>query len=107
MIESPGNDIIACTTLAATGCNAIMFSTGRGTPLGCVVPTLKIASNSALAAKKRDWIDFDAGKMLTGDTEAAVTELYDLLLDTIEGKATKCDLRGDKQIAIMKTGVTL
>ena len=107
MIESPGNDIIACTTLAATGCNAIMFSTGRGTPLGCVVPTLKIASNSALAAKKRDWIDFDAGKMLAGDTEAAVTELYDLLLDTIEGKATKCDLRGDKQIAIMKTGVTL
>ena len=107
MIESPGNDIIACTTLAATGCEAILFSTGRGTPLGCVVPTLKIASNSALAAKKADWIDFDAGKMLAGDTEAAVTELYDLLLDTIEGKATKCDLRGDKQIAIMKTGVTL
>jgi len=107
MIESPGNDIIACTTLAATGCNVILFSTGRGTPLGSVVPTLKIASNSPLAAKKKDWIDFDAGVMLTGDTEAAALALYDLLLDTIEGKATKSDLRGDKQIAILKTGVTL
>ena len=107
MIESPGNDIIACTTLAATGCNAILFSTGRGTPLGSVVPTLKIASNSALAAKKKDWIDFDAGKMLAGDIDKAAMELFDLLLDTIEGKATKSDLRGDKQIAIMKTGVTL
>jgi len=107
MIESPGNDIIACTTLAATGCNVILFSTGRGTPLGSVVPTLKIASNSPLAAKKKDWIDFDAGVMLTGDVEAAAQALYDLLLDTIEGKATKCDLRGDKQIAILKTGVTL
>lgn len=107
MIESPGNDIIACTTLAATGCNVILFSTGRGTPLGSVVPTLKIASNSPLAAKKKDWIDFDAGVMLTGDVEAAAQALYDLLLDTIEGKATKSDLRGDKQIAIMKTGVTL
>ncbi|MBO4472366.1 MAG: altronate dehydratase [Clostridia bacterium] len=107
MIESPGNDIIACTTLAATGCNVILFSTGRGTPLGSVVPTLKIASNSPLAAKKKDWIDFDAGVMLTGDVEAAAQALYDLLLDTIEGKATKSDLRGDKQIAILKTGVTL
>ena len=108
VIESPGNDIIACTTLAATGCSAIMFSTGRGTPLGTIVPTLKIATNSALAHKKSGWIDFDAGRMLTEkDTDEIVTELYNCLLDVIEGKRTGNEERGDKQIAILKTGVTL
>ncbi len=108
VIESPGNDIIACTTLAATGCSAILFSTGRGTPLGGVVPTLKIASNSPLAAKKKGWIDFDAGAMLTApDTDTIVNDLYNLVLDVIEGKKTTSELRGDKQIAILKTGVTL
>lgn len=108
IIESPGNDIIACTTLAATGCSAILFSTGRGTPLGSVVPTLKIASNSVLAQKKKDWIDFDAGRMLSEkDVDSLALELYDLLLDVIEGKRTTSEARGDKQIAILKTGVTL
>ena len=108
VIESPGNDIIACTTLAATGCSAILFSTGRGTPLGGVVPTLKIATNTPLANKKKDWIDFDAGRMLTmSGTDEIAMALYDLVLDTIEGKQTTCEMRGDKQIAIMKTGVTL
>ena len=108
VIESPGNDIIACTTLAATGCNAILFSTGRGTPLGSVVPTLKIASNSPLAAKKPGWIDFDAGRMLSAkDATEIAEELYNLLLDVIEGKTTSGEARGDKQIAILKTGVTL
>ena len=107
VIESPGNDIIACTTLAATGASAIMFSTGRGTPLGSVVPTLKIASNSPLAAKKSGWIDFDAGRMLSSDVDEMVTELYNLLLDVFEGKKTGNETRGDKQIAILKTGVTL
>ncbi len=107
IIESPGNDIIACTTLAAAGCSVIMFSTGRGTPLGSIVPTLKIASNTALAMKKKDWIDFDAGRMLVKDTDALVDELYNYLLDIIEGKKTGNETRGDKQIAILKTGVTL
>ncbi len=107
VIESPGNDIIACTTLAATGASVIMFSTGRGTPLGSVVPTLKIASNTPLAKKKSGWIDFDAGRMLTSDVDQMAMELYDLLLDVFEGKKTGNEERGDKQIAILKTGVTL
>ena len=108
VIESPGNDIIACTTLAATGASVIMFSTGRGTPLGSVVPTLKIASNSPLAMKKKGWIDFDAGRMLSApEVDDIVKELYDLLLDTFEGKRAGNEMRSDKQIAIMKTGVTL
>lgn len=107
VIESPGNDIIACTTLAATGASVIMFSTGRGTPLGSVVPTLKIASNTPLAKKKSGWIDFDAGRMLTADVDQMATDLYNLLLDVFEGKKTGNEERGDKQIAILKTGVTL
>lgn len=108
VIESPGNDIIACTTLAAAGANAIMFSTGRGTPLGSVVPTLKISSNTPLALKKSGWIDFNAGDTLDGRSmDEATFALYDLLLDTVEGTLTSGEKRGDKQIALMKTGVTL
>ena len=108
VIESPGNDIIACTTLAAAGANAIMFSTGRGTPLGSIVPTVKISSNSALAEKKSGWIDFNAGDILFGTpTDDAVLALYNELLDIAEGKPTSCETRGDKQIALLKTGVTL
>ncbi len=108
VIESPGNDIIACTTLAAAGANAILFSTGRGTPLGSVVPTIKISSNSALAEKKRDWIDFNAGDILFDTpTDEAVFRLYNELLDVLEGKLTLNERRDDKQIAILKTGVTL
>ncbi|MBP5405076.1 MAG: altronate dehydratase [Clostridia bacterium] len=108
VIESPGNDIIACTTLAAAGCNVILFSTGRGTPLGSVVPTVKIASNSPMAEKKTAWIDFDAGVTLFGKSmDEATMDLYNALLDVVEGKETSNERRGDKQIAIMKTGVTL
>ena len=108
VIESPGNDIIACTTLAAAGANAILFSTGRGTPLGSIVPTVKISSNSALAEKKSGWIDFNAGDILFGTpTDDAVLALYNELLDIAEGKPTSCETRGDKQIALLKTGVTL
>lgn len=108
VIESPGNDIIACTTLAAAGANAIMFSTGRGTPLGSIVPTVKISSNSALAEKKSGWIDFNAGDILFGTpTDDAVLALYNELLDIAEGKPTSCETRGDKQIALLKRGVTL
>ena len=108
VIESPGNDIIACTTLAAAGCNVIMFSTGRGTPLGSVVPTMKIATNTSMAEKKHSWIDFNAGETLYGKSmDDATIEMYNYLLDVCEGKATSNETRGDKQIAIMKTGVTL
>ena len=85
-----------------------MFSTGRGTPLGSVVPTMKIATNSPMAEKKHSWIDFNAGETLYGKSmDDATIEMYNYLLDVCEGKATSNETRGDKQIAIMKTGVTL
>lgn len=108
VIESPGNDIIACTTLAASGCNMIMFSTGRGTPLGSVVPTLKLSTNTPLSINKSAWIDFNCGETILGQSmDECIDCMYNLLLDTAEGKRTSNERRGDKQIAILKTGVTL
>lgn len=108
LLEAPGNDAVSSTALAAAGAQMILFTTGRGTPLGFPVPTLKIASSSGLAARKPHWIDFDAGTILAGETlEAAADRLFDLLLATASGEPT-CNERNDEcEIAIWKRGVTL
>ena len=86
----------------------ILFTTGRGTPLGFPAPTLKIATNTDLARRKPHWIDFDAGRVLDGeDAEAAAEALYRLVLDTASGKPAKNELNGEREIAIWKRGVTL
>jgi len=108
LLEAPGNDAVSCTALAAAGATVLLFTTGRGTPLGFPVPTLKIASNSALARKKPHWIDFNAGVLIEGCAAADVADkLFDLVLDTASGKQT-CNERADERdIAIWKSGVTL
>lgn len=100
LLNGPGNDMVAVTNLTAAGCHLILFTTGRGTPLGAPVPTIKIATNSALREKKKHWIDFDAQK---GNAE----ELFDLILQTTDGKETKNEENGYREIAIFKDGVTL
>lgn len=100
LLNGPGNDIVAVTDLCAAGCQLILFTTGRGTPLGAPVPTIKIASNTALANRKTGWIDFDAQ---TGADES----LFDLIIETVNGKKTKNELNGFREIAIFKDGVTL
>ncbi len=100
LLNGPGNDMVAVTNLAAAGCQLILFTTGRGTPLGAPVPTLKIATNSALAARKKSWIDFDA-QLQNADT------LFDLLLQTANGAQTKNEANGFFEIAVFKDGVTL
>jgi altronate hydrolase len=108
LLEGPGNDIVSTTALTAAGAHLILFTTGRGAPLGAPVPTLKIASNSALAHKKPAWIDFDAGRMLSEPADAIRGELFQLLLDTINGAIlTKNELNNYREIAIFKNGVTL
>ena len=74
LLSAPGNDGVAVTALAASGCHMVLFTTGRGTPLGGVVPTMKIATNSDLASRKPHWIDFDAGPIATGETTVEGSE---------------------------------
>ena len=109
LLQGPGNDAVSCTALAASGANMVLFTTGRGTPLGVPVPTVKISSNSNLATRKKHWIDFDAGQLLRLDKtqDECTQEFFDLLLEIASGKATKNELNQFKEISIWKGGVTL
>ncbi len=108
LLEAPGNDAVSSTALVAAGATVLLFTTGRGTPLGFPVPTLKIASNSALAAAKPNWIDFDAGRVLAdGDVDAVADDLFDLVIATASGEAARNEINGEREIAIWKNGVTL
>ena len=105
LLNGPGNDIVAVTNLMAAGAHLILFTTGRGTPLGSAVPTIKISTNTPLAQKKKHWIDFDAGPMLEGkDLEE---EFFSFVLQVASGKETKNEQNGYEEIAIFKDGVTL
>jgi len=108
LLEAPGNDAVSCTALTAAGATLLLFTTGRGTPLGFPVPTLKISSNSALAHKKPHWVDFNAGVLVEGQAPAEVASaLFDLVLDTAAGRQTCNERAGERDIAIWKSGVTL
>lgn len=108
LVNGPGNDMVAVTNLAASGAHMILFTTGRGTPLSSVVPTLKISTNSPLAKKKPHWIDFDAGVLLDGaDMDALSEELMARCLAVANGKQSKSEEKGFYDIAIFKDGVTL
>ena len=109
VLNGPGNDIVACTALSAAGAHIILFTTGRGTPLGSAVPVIKISTNSSLSERKGNWIDFNAGRLLDdgADKNKVADELYSLILQTAEGKLTASEKNGFHEIAIWKNGVTL
>lgn len=108
LLCSPGNDIVSTTALTAAGAHMILFTTGRGTPLGAAVPTVKISSNSPLAERKPGWIDFDAGVLLNGtDFNTAANELEKLILKTASGEKTKNEKNAFFEFAIWKDGVTM
>ncbi|WP_126174324.1 UxaA family hydrolase [Altericroceibacterium xinjiangense] len=107
LLEAPGNDAVSSTALAAAGATLVLFTTGRGTPLGFPVPTVKIASNSNLAASKRDWIDFDAGRALSESTVGVDEAFRELLMAVAGGQSTAAERLGQRAIAIWKRGVTL
>jgi altronate hydrolase len=107
LLEAPGNDAVSSTALAAAGATVILFTTGRGTPLGFPVPTVKIASNSDLAQRKPGWIDFDAGQVLTDGFEAAEEALIDRIVAIASGAETAAERNGEREIAFWKRGVTL
>jgi altronate hydrolase len=107
LLNGPGNDMCAVTNIGAAGCHMVLFTTGRGTPFGGFVPTIKIATNSDIAAKKSNWIDFNAGAVLESDFNTQLEKLIDLIVDTANGKPTKNEINNTREIAIFKTGVTL
>jgi altronate hydrolase len=107
LLEAPGNDAVSCTALAAAGATMILFTTGRGTPLGFPVPTVKIATNSALAARKPGWIDFDAGAVIDDGFDVAEEALLDRVVAIAGGAETAAERNGEREIALWKRGVTL
>ena len=108
LLSAPGNDLVASTALAAAGAQIVLFSTGRGTPFASPVPTVKISSNTALAQKKRGWIDFDAGALLSGRTLPEMSRaLMEYVLAVAGGQLVCSEEKGYHDMAIFKTGVTL
>lgn len=107
LLNGPGNDMCAVTNIGAAGCHMVLFTTGRGTPFGGFIPTVKIATNSDIATKKSNWIDFNAGAVLDTDFDVQLEKLIDLIVETANGKKTKNEINQTKEIAIFKTGVTL
>ncbi|MDR2738649.1 MAG: altronate dehydratase family protein [Treponema sp.] len=108
LLEGPGNDMVSTTAMTAAGAHLILFTTGRGTPLGAPVPTVKISSNTALSEKKKNWIDFDAGALFDAGMEALCSDLLELIIDVASGrKKTRNELNGYREIAIFKNGITL
>ena len=95
LLSAPGNDLVAATALASAGCQLVLFTTGRGTPFGSFVPTMKISTNSKLAVNKPKWIDFNAGSLVENDLMEDIAERFIRFVIDV------------REIAIFKSGVTL
>ena len=108
LLSAPGNDLVAATALASAGCHMVLFSTGRGTPFGTFVPTMKISTNSNLYNRKTNWIDFNAGQLVDGKTMTElVPEFIDKVLAVASGEKARNEINGYSEISIFKNGVTL
>lgn len=108
LLSAPGNDLVASTALASCGCHIVLFTTGRGTPFGTFVPTMKISTNSNLAKNKPGWIDFNAGVILEDESmEETCKRFTDYIIKVASGELVNNEKKGYREIAIFKTGVTL
>jgi len=108
LFSAPGNDLVAATALGSAGCHLVLFTTGRGTPFGSFVPTMKISTNSTLAANKPGWIDFNAGVILENKTFDETHESFvDYILKVASGELVNNEKKNYREIAIWKSGVTL
>jgi altronate hydrolase len=108
LLCAPGNDLVASTALAAAGCQMVLFTTGRGTPFSTFVPTLKVSTNSDLAKRKPQWIDFDAGVLLEKQTmDETLHDFCQLIIDVANGHPVHAEQAGTSEISIWKNGVTL
>ena len=108
LLSGPGNDLVSSTALGASGCHLILFTTGRGTPFGSFIPTLKISTNTALSTYKPHWIDFNAGTLIENKSVSDVLQqLIDKVIQTANGEKVNHEKSGFREIAILKSGVTL
>ena len=107
LLQGPGNDLVASTALAISGAQIVLFTTGRGTPFGCPIPTAKVSSNSRLAQFKKNWIDFDAGRLLSEDADEVDAAFYQYVLDIASGRKVHAESLSKTDLAIFKDGVTL
>ena len=108
LLSAPGNDLVASTALASAGCHIVLFTTGRGTPFGTFVPTMKIATNPTLASRKPNWIDFSAGQLIEGKTmEQLLPEFIDKIVAVASGEKSRNEINDYREISIFKNGVTL
>ena len=109
LLSAPGNDLVATSALVASGCHIVLFTTGRGNPYGGFVPTVKISTNTELYNKKRNWIDFNAGKLVTENIslEELTTEFIDYIIKVINGEKVNNEKNKFQELAIFKSGVTL
>lgn len=108
LLSAPGNDLVAASALAAAGCQLVLFTTGRGTPFGSFVPTMKISTNSALFKKKPHWIDFNAGVLVEDSSRKDVLENFiQYIIKVSSGEKVNNEKNDFREIAIFKTGVTL
>ncbi len=106
LMQTPGNDLVSTTAKASAGCVIILFTTGRGTPFGCFVPTVKIATNTPLATKKHRWIDFDAGRLLDEPSDVVDADFRELVLRIVNGERASNERNAMQEIAIFKDGPT-
>jgi Altronate dehydratase len=108
LLSAPGNDLVATTALAASGCHMVIFTTGRGTPFGGFVPTVKVATNSNIYNKKSNWFDFNAGVLVEDKSmEDTLETLIELIIEISNGKKSKNEINQFRNLAIFKSGVTL
>lgn len=108
LLSAPGNDLVASTALAASGAHIVLFTTGRGTPFACPVPTMKISTNTTLSKKKNNWIDFNCGSLVENeDMDTLKNRFFDFVIEVASGKKVKSEEAGFHDMAIFKQGVTL
>ena len=108
LLSAPGNDLVASTALASAGCQIVLFTTGRGTPFGTFIPTMKISTNSTLYRNKPNWIDFNAGQLVEGrPMKDVLNDFIDKIISVASGEKSRNEINGYREISIFKNGVTL
>lgn len=107
LLQAPGNDLVASSALAASDCHLVLFTTGRGTPFGSFVPTIKVATNNQIYNNKQHWMDFNAGILLETPMEEVLEQFIDYIIEVASGKPTRNEQNDVRELAIFKTGVTL